>query len=71
VGNFISFLEMCQKDEMKHEKQESVSFSVMADMCHKRCCHRNDWALLRSWKCAVVSGSVIPVFWCICSSLSG
>ncbi len=27
MGNFISFLEICQKDEMKHKKQESVSFS--------------------------------------------
>ena len=26
MGNFFPFLEMCQKDKMKHKKQESVSF---------------------------------------------
>ncbi len=62
-GNICLF-EMCQKDKMRQEKQkkeEKRSFQVVADVCHHKCYRKNDWALLRSWKYAVVSRSVIPV----------
>ena len=62
-GVFFSFIKFVP--ERRNETQKTVKcifLEKISDMRHYiMCCCRNDWALLRSWKCAVFSGSLILV----------